>query len=92
MSRYQRLYVGGETRPLPPDWEARRAKVLERDPICTEPRCKRLSVDVDHIVARSLGGSDEMENLSGKCRVHHGKKTARERRGDVFGFVYGEER
>jgi 5-methylcytosine-specific restriction endonuclease McrA len=49
-------------------------------------------VDVDHVVARSLGGSDDLSNLAGKCRIHHGRKTARERSGDVFGFVYGEER
>jgi 5-methylcytosine-specific restriction endonuclease McrA len=78
-------------RPFPPDWEERRAAVLARDVLCTDPHCKRLSVDVDHTVARALGGSDDPSNLQGKCRIHHGQKTARERRGDVFGYVYGEE-
>ncbi len=87
---FNRLYVAG-TRPLPPDWEERRAKVLERDPICTTDGCGQISRHVDHIIPRALGGSDDLSNLQGKCRRCHGRKTARERRGDVFGFLDGSE-
>jgi 5-methylcytosine-specific restriction endonuclease McrA len=67
------------TRPLPPDWKKRRAAILERDPICTEPDCGELSTDVDHTVPRAFGGSDEPDNLKGKCKTHHGRKTHREK-------------
>lgn len=79
------------TRPLPRDWKQRRDAILERDPVCTEPDCGSLSTDVDHTIPRAFGGSDEPENLKGKCDKHHGVKTARERRGDAFGFAYGTE-
>lgn len=82
---------GLTTRPLPPDWPKRRAAILERDPICTTDGCSRLSQHVDHTIPRALGGSDEPDNLKGKCNRCHGRKTARERRGDVFGFLNGTE-
>jgi 5-methylcytosine-specific restriction endonuclease McrA len=85
------LWLGKGTRPLPPDWEQIRAAVLARDPICTTPTCGQLSRHADHIIPRAFGGSDDMDNLQGKCRSCHGKKTMRERLGDGFGFVYGTE-
>ena len=72
-------------------WRRKSAAYLEAHPLCERPTCKRLARHVDHIVARRLGGTDEDANLQAVCPQHHGQKTARERRADVFGFVYGTE-
>lgn len=74
------------TRPLPPDWEKRRALVLERDPLCKADRCAEPSKHVDHIVPRAFGGSDAPDNLQGLCGSHHAQKTYREQ-ADPFAFV-----
>ena len=36
------------------------------------------ATEVDHVIPRSLGGADEMENLQSICRDCHKKKTASE--------------
>ncbi len=59
-------------------WQRLRLLVLGRDPICQYPGCTELATDVDHIVPRSLGGKDSMDNLQGLCHQHHSAKTARE--------------
>ena len=35
--------------------------------------------DVDHIVPKALGGSDDMDNLQTLCRACHKQKTVAER-------------
>ncbi len=58
-------------------WRRVRAVVLQRDPICRdEAGCNQRSTDVDHIVARKHGGSDDASNLRGLCHRHHSRKTA----------------
>lgn len=52
--------------------------VLRRDPICTVPGCIEPSTDADHIIPKSEGGDDSMENLQGMCHRHHSRKTRRE--------------
>jgi len=64
----------------PPDWQARRKKVLERDGYA----CKSCSVestrvddvrfDVDHVVPKSDGGSHALDNLQTLCPSCHADK------------------
>jgi 5-methylcytosine-specific restriction enzyme A len=60
--------------PMPPGWAALRAAVLARDgrtcQLCGSP-----ATDVDHIVPRSAGGSDDPANLRSLCaRCHRHKR------------------
>lgn len=68
-------------------WPVTSAVILQRDPLCTEATCGNHSEHADHTVARTLGGLDSWENCKGKCAVCHGRKTAAERRGDVFQYL-----
>ena len=55
-----------------------RALVFQYQPLCAV--CQRApSVELDHIVPLSLGGSDDGDNLQGLCKACHREKTARER-------------
>ena len=64
------------------DWHRRRARQLLRHPVCqwkaaAEARpCGCPATDVDHIVPKVHGGSDEPANLQSLCARHHRKKTA----------------
>jgi 5-methylcytosine-specific restriction endonuclease McrA len=53
------------------DWRKVRAVVLARD----KHRCRACSsshgLDVHHVIMRSLGGSDEAQNLIALCRDCH---------------------
>ena len=61
-----------------------RARQLRLELICqyVEPkagaRCSRPATDVDHIVRKSQGGADALENLQSLCHEHHSMKTASE--------------
>lgn len=58
-------------------WQLRRARVLKREPVCKA--CMRaFSKEVDHIVPKSQGGTDDETNLQGLCKPCHSSKTARE--------------
>ena len=47
-------------------------RALERDDYrCTVPGCSRIALHAHHIQFRSDGGSDELENLTSLCLVHH---------------------
>jgi hypothetical protein len=47
-------------------------RLRERDGgSCTVPGCSRRSQDEHHILFRSQGGGDEVENKTGLCRFHH---------------------
>lgn len=60
-------------------WRRRRKEILLRDPICRWPDgCTSSSTDVDHIIAKRRGGTDDAHNLRGLCHAHHSMKTARE--------------
>jgi 5-methylcytosine-specific restriction protein A len=74
--RYYAMYP--RKRVTYPGWRKLRAFILQRDPFCRdESGCTRRSTDVDHIIARRAGGSDEPSNLRGLCHRHHSSKTAR---------------
>ena len=64
------------------DWRRRRAQQLLRHPACQwrrsadADRCGRPATDVDHVVPKVHGGSDEPGNLQSLCTAHHRRKTA----------------
>jgi hypothetical protein len=57
----------------PPDWDARREKVKQRDGFhCQVRGCPNLEeLDVHHIEMISEGGSHDLDNLTCLCIVHH---------------------
>lgn len=57
-------------------WRQLRAKVLARDPVCMlRLVCSGApSAEPDHIVPRSAGGPDTMENLRGVCGACHARR------------------
>ena len=57
-------------------WRRLRLLVLHRAPLCRE--CGRAATDVDHILPRRMGGTDDMANLQPLCHSCHSRKTARE--------------
>lgn len=59
-------------------WRDIRARVLLANPWCRWPGCPEAASDVDHIVPRSEGGTDDEDNLQGLCKHHHGIKTRQE--------------
>jgi len=63
-------------------WRRLRKLVLARDcylcQLCLQPAGK--SAHVDHIVPRSRGGKDSLDNLQTLCACCHNRKTAREDR------------
>lgn len=58
-------------------WRKLRALVLARQPLCSSCQ-RRASTQVDHIVPKAAGGTDEEHNLRGVCGDCHAAKTARE--------------
>ncbi|WP_299011173.1 HNH endonuclease [uncultured Shewanella sp.] len=65
------------------EWQKLRAVILQRDKhLCQH--CRRNGIattatDVDHIVAKAHGGTDNPSNLEALCRPCHKAKTAQER-------------
>ncbi|AHG63175.1 HNH endonuclease [Advenella mimigardefordensis] len=63
-------------------WQQQRERILKRDGyLCQE--CYRhgkltLAKEVDHIVNKAMGGTDDDGNLESKCIPHHRAKTQRE--------------
>ncbi|CAL8476417.1 HNH endonuclease [Caballeronia sp. S22] len=66
-------------------WQRLREIVLRRDSgICRCAECRRLgrvrvATEVDHVIAKAHGGTDDLSNLSAINRDCHKAKTARER-------------
>lgn len=66
------------------DWDKRRKRILTRDKGLCQP-CLQQGVvapatQVDHLVPKAQGGTDEDANLQAICRACHQAKTAREAR------------
>ena len=54
-------------------WRRIRAQFLKKHPECVE--CGQPATDVDHIVPRAAGGSDQWSNLQPLCHACHSRKT-----------------
>lgn len=50
---------------------------LRANPLCVE--CDGAATEVDHIVPKSQGGTDEWGNLQALCKSCHSRKTARQK-------------
>ncbi len=59
-------------------WQQLRREYLKRHPLCR--RCPASATDVDHIIPKARGGTDDEMNLQGLCKRHHNAKTGMERR------------
>jgi len=63
-------------------WEKIREQALERDRgLCQHCLAEGRSVpatQVDHVIAKAKGGTDDLGNLQSLCRDHHEAKTAAE--------------
>lgn len=54
-------------------WQQLRKLAFARSPLCV--RCAAPATDVDHIVAKSHGGTDSLDNLQTLCHKCHALKT-----------------
>jgi len=59
-------------------WQQRRKEYVKQHPFCV--KCGRPTEQVDHVLPRSHGGSEDDSNLQSLCGYCHKQKTARERR------------
>ncbi len=64
-------------------WRMTRARFLRAHPLCVMAdeqgkQCLAPATDVDHIVPKRAGGTDEWSNLQPLCHACHSTKTARE--------------
>lgn len=63
-------------------WRKLRLLVLRRDAGICQP-CKKLGIlhpgtEVDHIIPKAKGGTDDLDNLQGICTKAHERKTLEE--------------
>lgn len=74
--------IARDQRPTPAEqgydraWQQRRAAFLKRYRVCAE--CGAPATDVDHVIPKAQGGTDDLANLQPLCHVCHSRKTARE--------------
>lgn len=65
-------------------WRDLRLLVLAEEPLCRACRADgrvTAATEVDHVVPKSRGGTDERSNVQPLCRRHHTEKTMTERNG-----------
>lgn len=65
-------------------WTKRRDHILRRDcglcQVCKRAGRVTIATEVDHILPKAQGGTDDDENLQAICRACHQTKTGNERR------------
>ncbi|USD68125.1 HNH endonuclease [Vibrio sp. SCSIO 43136] len=75
-SRHERGYGSG--------WDRLKRIILKRDKhlcqLCLQKGRAVIATDVDHILPKSQGGTDDETNLQALCKRCHRSKTATERR------------
>jgi 5-methylcytosine-specific restriction protein A len=59
------------------EWRKVRDAFLKAHRWCMAEGCSEQATDVDHMIARAQGGTDEWCNLQALCHKHHSQKTAR---------------
>ena len=62
-------------------WRTIRARILRRDKHLCQSCQRRAANEVDHIIGKAEGGTDEASNLQAICTRCHRAKTAQESRG-----------
>lgn len=64
-------------------WQRTRRRHLRDHPLCSEPGCRRVATDVDHIDGQGPLGprGHDPGNLRSYCHSHHSKRTARDQPG-----------
>ncbi|MCC6718237.1 MAG: HNH endonuclease [Acetobacteraceae bacterium] len=53
------------------EWRRLRAACIAQHPVCATAGCGQRSIVADHVVPRSRGGSDTLDNLVGRCITCH---------------------
>jgi hypothetical protein len=56
------------------EWRRLRAACLARFPVCVTDGCNNSAVVADHVIPRSMGGSDSLSNLVGRCIICHNRR------------------
>jgi 5-methylcytosine-specific restriction protein A len=76
-------------------WRRLRQMQLAREPICQDPFGFHaadgrvvMAIEVDHIISKSKGGRDNLDNLQSLCKGCHSTKTAKMDGG--FGRAMGQ--
>lgn len=77
MKEYEATRLSVNERGYQGVWRKIRARILYRDPICRACGVAG-SAEVDHIVPKKRGGTNDDSNLQGLCKPCHSRKTARE--------------
>jgi 5-methylcytosine-specific restriction enzyme A len=72
-------------------WDRLRKSILRRDLYLCQP-CERIgrttpAREVDHIIPKANGGTDDDTNLQAICKAHHLEKTQAEAKQAQHGYV-----
>jgi len=73
---YERDRPSAAARGYDVKWRRIRAQFVKAHPYCSAPGCGAPTTDVDHIIPRARGGTDDWSNLQALCHAHHSAKTA----------------
>lgn len=86
LADYERERGSSSARGYNRRWRALRLLVLRESPACVE--CGEPATDVDHIVPKRDGGTDERENLQALCHSCHSRKTLAEGGGSAVDLAF----